>query len=210
MSSSKKLPLGILASGRGSNLQSILDASQSGQLDAQVAVVISDNIHAQALDRARKMGIPAVVCERSHFASKEAFEQSIVKELHRHHVELVCLAGFMRLIGKTLLTAYPHKILNIHPALLPAFPGLSAQSQALDYGVKVAGCTVHIVDDRVDHGPIILQSAVEVRDDDTVDALSARILEEEHRIYPQAIQLFAENRVRMEGRHIKLRSKGET
>lgn len=209
MSDSKALNLGILVSGSGTNLQSIIDACESGQIKAAVKVVISDKTQAFALERAKKHGIPAVVVERKPYPSKEAFEREIVAALQKHGVELVCLAGFMRIIGPTLLHSFPSRIINIHPALLPSFPGLEGQKQAFDYGVKVAGCTVHFVDEKTDHGPIIMQAAVEVKEDDDVDALKARILKEEHRIYPAAIELIAENRVRLEGRKVKILKKGE-
>jgi phosphoribosylglycinamide formyltransferase-1 len=185
MKAAQKLPIGVLVSGNGTNLQAIIDACE-----------------AKRLARASRHKIPAAVVLRAPFPSKEAFEARIVQELSQRGVELVCLAGFMRIIGTTLLTAFPQRILNIHPALLPAFPGLHAQHQAVEYGVKVAGCTVHFVDERTDHGPIISQAAVEVREDDTAESLAARILEEEHRLYPAAIQLYAEGRLRIEGRRV--------
>ncbi|MBI4127013.1 MAG: phosphoribosylglycinamide formyltransferase, partial [Deltaproteobacteria bacterium] len=193
MKNSTQLRLGILASGRGSNLQAIIDACELGRIAAQVTVIISDQSDAKALERAKRHNIPAICHERSAFQSREAHEATIVEELHRHGVELVCLAGFMRIVGKTLLTAFPNRIINIHPSLLPAFPGLKAQAQALAAGVTTTGCTVHFVDDKVDHGPIILQAEVPVLPNDTVETLSARILNEEHRLYPQAIKIFIEN-----------------
>lgn len=196
----KKLGLGVLASGRGTNLQAILDAAEKGRIRAQILAVVSDREEAPALARARRHSVPAACIRRESFPSRATFEEEIVANLRSHGVELVCLAGFMRILGPAMLEAFPGRILNIHPALLPSFPGLDSQLQALDYGVKIAGCTVHIVDDMIDHGPIILQAAVEVREGDTVEALSARILEEEHRLYPKAIGLIAEGRVAIQGR----------
>lgn len=200
----KKLAVGVLASGSGTNLQAIIDACEAGRIDARVCIVISDRKDAFALERARRHDIPAVVHLRKGFDSKDAFEDAIAADLTKHGTQLVCLAGFMRIIGRTLLDAFPNRILNIHPALLPSFPGLEAQRQAFDYGVKVAGCTVHFVDEKTDHGPIIRQAAVEVREDDTAEALAARILKEEHRVYPEAIQLFAEGHLAIDGRKVRI------
>ena len=205
MSPERKIPIGVLVSGSGTNLQAIIDASESGKIDARVKVVISDVPDAKALDRARSHDIPAITIERKGFDSRDAFESEIATALKSHGTELVCLAGFMRIIGKTLLASFPDRLINIHPALLPSFPGLDGQRQAFDYGVKVSGATVHFVDEKADHGPIILQAAVEVREDDTVDTLKARILEQEHRIYSEAIQLIAEGRVSVEGRRVHIR-----
>ncbi len=196
------LSIGVLASGSGTNLQSIIDACKQGQIPARVAVVISDNRNAYALERARKANIPALVFERGAFADRHAFEGAIVEALQSADVELVCLAGFMRIIGKTILNAFVERILNIHPALLPAFPGLEGQRQAFEYGTKIAGCTVHFVDAKTDHGPIVLQAAVPVLDSDTVDKLAARILREEHALFPEAIRLFAEGALHIEGRRV--------
>lgn len=192
MTTKHKLHLGVLASGRGSNLQAIIDACASNHLAATVAVVITDQPNAQALERAKRHGIPAICHERSSFTTRDAFEVALVEDLRQHHVELVCLAGFMRIVGKTLLAAFPQRIINIHPSLLPAFPGLKAQAQALASDVKTTGCTVHLVDDKVDHGPIILQAEVPILPNDTVETLSTRMLKEEHRLYPEAIQIFVE------------------
>ena len=200
----KKLTLGVLASGRGSNLQSIIDACADGRINAQVAAVISDNQDAYALARAEKHGIAAYYVNPAAYPDKAAFESRIVELLQQHQVELVCLAGYMRLVGKTMLNAYPLRMMNIHPALLPAFPGLHAQRQALEYGVKMSGCTVHFVDQGMDTGPIILQAAVPVFDDDTEDSLAARILTQEHIIYPQAIGLFAAGRLKVAGRKVSI------
>ncbi|WP_027717806.1 phosphoribosylglycinamide formyltransferase [Desulfovirgula thermocuniculi] len=200
-----KLRLGVLASGRGSNLQAIMDAAAAGRLEAEVAVVVSDKKEALALERARSRGIPAVHIDPGSFASKEDYEAAVVETLNKHGVELVCLAGYMRLVGKTMLRAFPNRIMNIHPALLPAFPGLNAQKQAVEYGVRYSGCTVHFVDEGVDTGPIILQAVVPVLPDDTPETLAARILEQEHRIYPEAIALFAAGRLEIRGRKVYIK-----
>lgn len=197
-----KLRLGVLASGRGSNLQSIMDAAGAGRIKAEVVVVFSDNKDAFALERARKAGIPALRLDPRDFGSKDEYEKAILEILQEHEVQLVCLAGYMRIIGRVLLEAFPNMIVNIHPALLPAFPGLHGQRQAWDYGVKFSGCTVHFVDEGMDTGPIIIQAVVPVYDDDTVDTLADRILEQEHKIYPEAIGLIAEGRLRLEGRKV--------
>lgn len=199
-----KLRLGVLASGRGSNLQSIMDASAAGKINAEVAVVISDKEDAFALERARKAGIPAMYVDPRKFASKEHYEKAILDLLKEHKVGLVCLAGYMKLVGKVLLEAFPNRIMNIHPALLPAFPGLHGQKQAWEYGVKFSGCTVHFVDEGMDTGPVIIQAVVPVYDDDSADTLAARILEQEHRIYPEAVGLFAEGRLKVNGRKVSI------
>ena len=181
--------IGILISGRGSNLQSILDAIAAGRLHASVAVVVSNRADAQGLQRARDAGIDARFVNPREFPDRSAYDRAIADVLNAAGVELVCLAGYMRLVGAPLLDAFPNRILNIHPSLLPAFPGLDAQRQALAHGVRVAGATVHLVTSALDDGPIVLQAAVPVRDDDTVDTLAARILVEEHRLYPEAIEI---------------------
>ncbi len=196
--------IAVLASGRGSNLQAIIDSIESGYLNAKITVVISDVADAYALERARKHGIDAVSIDPKRFVSRELFEKEIVGVLRKHDAELVLLAGYMRVVGRTLLDDYKNRILNIHPALLPAFPGLHAQKQAFDHGVKIAGCTVHFVDDMLDGGPIILQRCVEVNEDDTSETLADRILEQEHKIYPEAVKLFVEKRLRIEGRKVKI------
>jgi phosphoribosylglycinamide formyltransferase-1 len=199
------LVLGVLASGRGSNLRAILAAIETGRCPARVAIVVSDRKDAPALDHARRAGVKAVhVDPRSH-ADREVFDEAIADVLAREGVELVCLAGYMRLLSPTFVARYRGRILNVHPALLPAFPGLHAQRQALAYGVKVAGATVHFVDEGVDTGPIVLQAAVPVLDDDTEESLASRILAEEHRLYPDAIRLFAEDRLELDGRRVRLR-----
>lgn len=205
----KPVNLGVLASGRGSNLQAIMDAIAEGRLDARVKVVVSDREEAMALERARKAGIPAFYVNPRAYHSKEEYEKEILRLLQKHEVELVILAGYMRLVGKVLLTAYPNRIMNIHPALLPAFPGTHGQRDAVEYGVRFSGCTVHFVDEGMDTGPIILQAVVPVEQDDTEETLAARILKEEHRIYPEAIQLFAEGRLEVRGRKVYIKPKGE-
>lgn len=197
-----KLKIGVLASGNGSNLQSIIDRIESGNLPVKVACVISNNAAAFALERAKKHGVPALHIDHRVFAGREAYDTALVETLHEYGAELVVLAGFMRIITTVLLDAFPMSIMNIHPALLPAFPGLHAQRQAIDYGVKVSGCTVHFVDTGTDTGPIIIQAAVPLLEGESEDTLSQRIQTEEHRIYPEAIRLFAEGRLHVEGRRV--------
>lgn len=196
------IALGVLASGRGSNLQAILDAVAVGHLEARVRIVVSDNADAYALDRARSAGVPAFHVDPRGFGSRESYERRIAELLQQHEVALVALAGYMRIVGPVLLGAFPGRILNIHPSLLPAFPGLHVQRQALEHGARISGCTVHFVDAGVDTGPIVIQAAVPVHDADTEELLAERILRQEHRIYPRAIQLFAEGRLRLEGRRV--------
>lgn len=196
--------IAVLVSGRGSNLQAIIDSIENGYLKARITVVISDIGNAYALERARKHGIEAVFINPGNFASKELYEKEVLKVLKKHGAELVLLAGYMRILGKTLLEAFKDRMLNIHPALLPAFSGLHAQKQAFNHGVKVAGCTVHFVDETLDGGPIILQRCVEVEEDDTSETLADRILKQEHKIYPEAVKLFVENRLRIEGRKVRI------
>ncbi len=198
------LRLAVLASGRGSNLQAIINAIEQGHLQAILAVVISNKAEAQALERARKHGAPALFLDPKATPGRDAYDAVILEHLRKHGVELVALAGYMKIVTAVLLDAYPNRIMNIHPSLLPAFPGVAAQKQALAWGVKVAGCTVHFVTEGVDAGPIIRQAAVLVQEGDTEVSLAARILVEEHRIYPKAIQLFAEGRLTVEGRRVHL------
>lgn len=199
--------LGVLVSGRGSNLQAILDAILAGRLRAKIGVVISDNPQAQALKRVAGMDIATAVIERKRFAAKSDFEKAVAAELSLHHVELVVLAGYMRILGSDFISRFPGRIMNIHPALLPAFPGLDAQAQAIDYGVRVSGCTVHFVDEGVDSGPIILQEAVPVEAGDDAHTLAERILHVEHRLYPRAIGLYAEGRLKIVGRKVVISEK---
>jgi phosphoribosylglycinamide formyltransferase-1 len=187
-----KFRLAVLASGRGSNLQALIDAIQKGEISAEIAVVISDKPNAIALKRARKHNIPAITILRNDFPTREVFEEKILEAIKEYQCDLICLAGFMRILSPYFINNAKVKIINIHPSLLPAFPGLNAQKQALDYGVKFSGCTVHFVDEGMDTGPIILQAVVPVLDDDTEETLADRILKEEHRIYPEAIKLLAQ------------------
>ena len=190
----------MLISGRGSNLQAIIDAIAAGRLNATIAVVVSNRSDAAGLQRARAAGIEALCLSPRDYLDRPAYDQAIVDHLRTRDVRLICLAGFMRLVGAPLLEAFPNRILNIHPSLLPAFPGLDAQRQALEHGVRVSGATVHLVGSEVDNGPIVLQAAVPVLDTDTVETLSARILVEEHRLYPEAIQIVLDGRWKVEGR----------
>ncbi|HVH55408.1 MAG TPA: phosphoribosylglycinamide formyltransferase [Vicinamibacterales bacterium] len=192
--------LGVLISGRGSNLQALIDAVQSGELDARIAVVISNRSQAAGLERAAAAGIATLTISHRDFTTRDDFDRAIANALRQHDVHLVCLAGFMRLIGGPMLEAFPNAILNIHPSLLPAFPGVDAPAQALAYGVKVSGVTVHLVTGELDGGPIVLQRTVLVKDDDTVDALAARILLEEHRAYPEAVNVVLSGGWSIEGR----------
>ena len=196
------MTLGVLISGRGSNLQAIMDAIAVGDLVARVAVVISNKPDAYGLERAARAGIETLVLPHKGFVDRADYERALAAELKTRKVELVCLAGFMRLLGPAFLDQFPNAVLNIHPSLLPAFPGVHAQRQAFEHGVKVAGATVHIVTPDLDAGPIVAQEAVEVRDDDTVESLTARLLQVEHRIYPQAIQLMLERRWQIQGRRV--------
>ena len=201
----KKVKLGVLVSGRGSNLQAIIDNIENGELSAELAVVISDQPDAYALERARKHDIPGVhVSARGFRGKRDEYDAVLVKELQKHDVELVVLAGFMRIITPTLLIAFPKRVMNIHPALLPSFPGLHVQKAALEHGVKFSGCTVHFVDEGMDTGPIIIQAVVPILDNDTEDSLSARILKQEHTIYSRAIQLFAQGKLVVAGRSVRV------
>lgn len=199
-----RLTVGVLASGRGSNLRSIIRATAEGRVPARVVVVISNVSTAGALEIARENGIEAVCVDPKNHPDRRTYDAALVEVLRSHGVELVALAGYMRLVGPAFLEAFPGRVLNIHPSLLPAFPGLNAQKKALEHGVKVAGCSVFFVDEGTDTGPIIIQAAVPVHEDDTVETLSDRILAEEHRIYPEAIRLFAEGRLRVEGRRVRV------
>ncbi|MGC2062698.1 MAG: phosphoribosylglycinamide formyltransferase [Thermodesulfovibrionales bacterium] len=196
--------IGVLASGRGSNFQAIIDAVESGSIsNVALRLLLTDNPKAFALERAQKHGIESLALAPKQFTSRDAYFRHIAEEMKKREIGLIVLAGFMRIVGNPLLDAYPHRIMNIHPALLPAFPGLHGQRDAADYGVKLAGCTVHFVDEGMDTGPVIIQAAVPVMDDDTEETLSARILRCEHRIYPEAIRLFAEGRLEVKGRKVR-------
>ena len=198
--------LGVLVSGSGTNLQAIIDRIESGDISAEIACVISNKADAYALTRAAKHGIPVVVHENAKFSERQSYDAETVAILRRHKVELVVLAGFMRILTDVMVYAYPNAIMNIHPALLPSFPGLHAQQQALDYGVRFSGCTVHFVDSGTDTGPIILQSVVPVEQDDTEETLSARIQKAEHQTFAEAIRLFVDGKIRVEGRKVQLAS----
>ena len=205
--------LGVLASGRGSNFQAILDAIQQGRLDAVVKVVISNKSSALALERGRSHQVPSIFIDPKPFAQsdnpREAYDVAVGQVLEEHGVEAVVLAGYMRIVTPVLIRQFPWKMFNIHPSLLPAFPGLQAQRQALEWGAKVSGCSVHFVTEGVDEGPVIIQSAVSVLDQDTEESLSARILEQEHEILPKALQWYAEGRLRRDGRRVTVISSGE-
>lgn len=205
----KKIRLGILVSGRGSNLQAIIDNIENGSLSAEIAVVISDQAGAYALERARNHNIPGVAVPGKKCASRQAYDTALAAELKHRKIELVCLAGFMRVVTPALLREFPGRVMNIHPALLPSFPGLHVQKKAIDYGVRFSGCTVHFVDEGVDTGPIIIQAVVPVLDSDTEDTLAARILKQEHKIFSRAIQLYAEGRLRIEGRRVIVTGTGD-
>jgi phosphoribosylglycinamide formyltransferase 1 len=202
----KKVGIGVLVSGSGSNLQSIIDHIEAGTLDAEIKVVLSNTPDAYALERCRKHRIPSVVIDHRQFDCRESFDRKMVATLESSGVELVVMAGFMRILSPEFFRAFPRRVVNIHPALLPAFPGTHVQRKAVEYGVRFAGCTVHFADEGVDTGPIIIQAVVPVYEDDTPETLSARILKEEHRIYPQAIQFYAEGRIVIEGRRVLIGS----
>ena len=200
--------VGILISGRGSNMVSLVDAMQAGEILAEPAVVISNRPDAAGIGRARELGVATAVVDQKQVKPRRVHEERIVEVLREHRVDLVCLAGYMRLLVGPMLEAFPDRILNIHPSLLPAFPGLDVQQKALEYGVKYSGCTVHFVDLECDHGPIVVQAAVPVEEGDDADALAARILAEEHRIYPQAVRWFFEGRLSIEGRRVRVAPEG--
>ena len=208
MSISRTTPLrvAVLASGRGSNLQAIIDAIEAGQVQAQIVAVISNKKDAVALERARKHRLKDLFVDSKPFAgrpdSREAYDRSLLDILQQHDIELVLLAGYMKIVTAVLVNAYVNRMMNIHPSLLPSFPGLDVQKKAIDWGCKLAGCTVHFVTEGVDEGPIIVQAAVPILDDDTPETLAARILVQEHNIYPRAVQLFAEGRLRVDGRRV--------
>jgi phosphoribosylglycinamide formyltransferase 1 len=201
---SKRLRVGILISGRGSNMVALVQAMRDGRIAADPAVVISNVPAAAGLGRAASLGVPTAVVDHKVVKPRETHEREIARVLREHRVDLVCLAGYMRLLSPWIVREFRHLILNVHPALLPAFPGLDAQRQAIEHGVKVSGCTVHFVDEDCDHGPIVLQAAVPVLEDDDEEILSARILEQEHRIYAEAVALFCAGRLTVEGRRVRI------
>ena len=196
--------LGILCSGRGTNLQSIMEAVKSGQIPARIAVVLTDKPDAKALERAAEANIPHACIDRKKYDDKEAFEKALISELRNHGVTLVILAGFMRILSPYFVHEYKGRIMNIHPSLLPSFGGAHAHRDVLAYGVKVSGCTIHFVDEGMDSGPIILQTAVPVMQDDDEDTLAARVLVEEHKLYPRAIELCCKGKLKVEGRHVRI------
>lgn len=194
--------IGVLASGRGTNLQAIIEAIEEGKIEGRITIVISDNPDAYALKRAKQYNIDTRYINFKEFKNREDYDKEIIKALEEKKIDLIVLAGYMRIISPDFIKMYKNRIMNIHPALLPSFPGLHAQRQAVEYGVKVSGCTVHFVDEGVDSGPVILQKAVEVSADDTEESLAERILKEEHQIYPRAIQLFSQGRLIIKGRRV--------
>lgn len=196
--------LGVLASGRGSDLQSIIDAVEKGQIKAKIGVVLTDKPNVMALERAEKAGIPAICIDRKQCADRDEFEHKLVDELRKHGVTLVILAGFMRILSPYFVNEFKNCIMNIHPSLLPSFGGAHAHRDVLAYGVKVSGCTVHFVDEGMDSGPIIMQVAVPVLDDDTEETLAARVLEQEHIVYPKVIELYLAGKIHVNGRHVTI------
>jgi phosphoribosylglycinamide formyltransferase-1 len=205
----ERVHVGVLVSGRGSNLQSIIDAVEEGRLDARVRVVLSDKEGAFGLERARKHGIAAEWVDPSLHGSREEYDRALIARLREAEVELVALAGFMRVLSPLFVESFKNRIMNIHPALLPSFPGLHVQAKALEHGARFSGCTVHLVDAGVDTGPIIIQACVPVLDGDTEESLSERILRQEHRIYPRALQLYAEGRIKVRKRRVFVEGSGD-
>ncbi|MBT5470227.1 MAG: phosphoribosylglycinamide formyltransferase [Nitrospina sp.] len=205
---SEKFKLAVLVSGRGSNLQAIIDSIEKNYLNAEISLVMSNVKDAYALERGKKHGLECVFLDPKVFSNRNDYELRVIDLLRSKSINLVCLAGFMRILGKNFIEAFPGKIINIHPSLLPAFPGLNVQKRALEHGAKFSGCTVHIVNEEVDGGPIILQSVVPINDEDDTQSLSERILEQEHIIYPEAIKLIIENKVEFSGRRVLRKKKG--
>lgn len=201
---SDRVRVAVLISGRGSNMAALLDAMSDGRVDGEPAVVVSNVPEARGLERAAERGVPTEVVDHRVVKPREAHERAVADVLERHRTDLVCLAGYMRLLSPWFVTRFRHRVLNIHPALLPAFPGLDAQRQAVEHGVKVSGCTVHFVDEECDHGPIVLQSAVPVLEDDDEESLSSRILQSEHRLYVDAVALYCAGRLTVEGRRVRI------
>jgi phosphoribosylglycinamide formyltransferase-1 len=199
-----KIPIGVLASGSGSNLQSLIDHIEAGRLDAEIRIVLCNNAEAYALERCKQHRIPACVVDHREFSTRALFDRRMIEVLNDAGASLVVMAGFMRILSSDFFRAFPLRVMNIHPALLPSFPGTHVQQKAVDYGVRFSGCTVHFADEGVDSGPIIIQAVVPVFDEDTAESLAQRILKEEHRIYPQAIQCFAEGRIEITGRRVRI------
>ena len=204
-----RLKVGVLVSGRGSNMEALAEACGADDHPAAISVVVSNRPNAAGLERAASFGIATEVVDHTAFADKAAFEAEVIRVLEEYGVELICLAGFMRVVSEDFVARFPHKILNIHPSLLPAFPGLHVQRKAIEYGVRFSGCTVHFVVSEVDAGPIVLQAVVPIEQDDTEGTLAARILEQEHRIYPEAVQLFAQGRLRIDDRRVLIAGERE-
>ena len=200
--SSEKFKLAVLVSGRGSNLQAIIDSVEKSTLAAEISLVLSNVKDAYALERGKKHGLEVVFLDPKGYPNKAAYEEKMIELLQSKFVDLICLAGFMRILGKKFIEAFSGKIINIHPSLLPAFPGLNVQKKALEHGVKFSGCTVHFVNEEIDGGPIIKQAVVPIHDEDSIESLSKRILEQEHIIYPEAIQLIIENKIKFSGRRV--------
>jgi len=203
------LTIGVIASGRGSNFQAIIDNIESGYINAKISLLITDKVDAYAIERANKHNIESLFLSPKDFPDKDSYYTHMADELEGRGIGLVVLAGFMRVVGKPLVNRFPDKIMNIHPALLPSCPGLHGHRDAIDYGVKISGCTVHFVDEGVDTGPIIIQAAVPAYDEDTEATLSKRILKQEHRIFPLAIKLYSEGNIRVEGRKVVIESSRE-
>ena len=203
------LPIGVLISGSGTNLQAIINKIEQNVLNAEIKVVISNNPNAYGIERSKKHNIPYEIIDHRLFKSREEHEKKIIEVLKASGVEVVVLAGYMRLLSSVMIKQYANKIINIHPAILPSFKGINAQKQAFDYGVKITGATVHFVDEHLDHGPIIIQSAISIENENDPDAVAQKILKTEHRIYPQAIQWIAEKRVVIEGRKVKIKKAGK-
>lgn len=197
-----KKRIAVLISGRGSNMMSLIDACEKGDINGEIAVVISNKKKAPGLEKAKEKGYEAIFVSHKRFTNREDFDGAVVEELWKRKIDLICLAGFMRLLSPSFIRAFPNRIMNIHPSLLPAFPGLEAQWQAIEHGVKVSGATVHFVDEKLDHGPIIIQQAVPVEEDDSGESLANRILKVEHQIYPEAVRLFCADRLSIEGRSV--------
>jgi len=204
-----RLRVGVLISGRGSNMEALAEACRAGDYPAEISVVISNQPAAAGLERAACFGIKTEVVDHTAFADKASFEAKVIRVLEENEVELICLAGFMRVLSEDFVASFPHKIINIHPSLLPAFPGLQVQQKAIEYGVRHTGCTVHFVVPEVDAGPIILQAVVPIEQGDTAETLAARILEKEHLVYPKAVKLFAQGRLSIEGRRVLISEEGK-
>lgn len=210
MLAGKMKNIAVFASGRGTNFSAIIRAAKKGRLSANVSLLVCDNPRAAVIGRARQAGIKIALIERNNFPTKEEFEGKIIRHLEENNIDLIVLAGYMRILGLKLVARFKNKILNIHPALLPSFKGTRGIKDAFDYGVKVMGVTVHFVDEEMDHGPIIMQGAIRVKEGDTLESLERRLHNLEHKIYPEAIRLYAEGRLKIEARRVKILSPGES